>query len=58
MFRLNEIEELQMKVAFQDNTIEALNQAIITQQKQIEKLNFQIQHMTNKLIVNTFVKKL
>lgn len=46
---MNEIEELQMKVAFQENTIEELNQAIIAQQKQIDNLMFKMNHVTNKL---------
>jgi SlyX protein len=46
---LNEIEELQMKVAFQENTIEELNQSIIAQQKQIDDLTFKMKHVTNKL---------
>ena len=46
---MNEIEELQMKVAFQENTIEELNQALIAQQKQIDQLMFKMRHVTNKL---------
>lgn len=46
---MNEIEELQMKVAFQENTIEELNEALIAQQKQIDALNFKMKHVTNKL---------
>ncbi|HCS80044.1 MAG TPA: SlyX protein, partial [Alteromonas macleodii] len=32
------IEELQMKVAFQEHTIEALNEALSSQQKQLDDL--------------------
>ena len=46
---MNEIEELQMKVAFQENTIEELNQSIIAQQKQLDDLTFKMKHVTNKL---------
>ena len=46
---MNDIEELQMKVAFQENTIEELNQALIAQQKQIDDLTFKMKHVTTKL---------
>jgi len=46
---LNEIEQLQVKVAYQEDTIEALNQALIKQQRQIDELQFKMQHVSNKL---------
>ena len=39
-----DIEQLQMKVAFQEDTIEELNKALIKQQKQLELLEFQLSH--------------
>ena len=46
-----DIEQLQMKVSFQEDTIEELNSALIQQQKQLEDLQFKISHLVNK--VNT-----
>ncbi|MFT6896721.1 MAG: SlyX protein [Paraglaciecola sp.] len=46
-----DIEQLQMKVSFQEDTIEELNSALIQQQKQLEVLQFTISHLVNK--VNT-----
>lgn len=46
---MNEIEQLQVKVAYQEDTIEALNQALIKQQRQIDELQFKMQHVSNKL---------
>jgi SlyX protein len=46
-----DIEQLQMKVSFQEDTIEELNSALIQQQKQLEGLQFTISHLVNK--VNT-----
>ncbi|MCC2606475.1 SlyX family protein [Planctobacterium marinum] len=46
---MNEIEQLQIKVAYQEDTIEALNQALIKQQRLIDELQFKMQHVTNKL---------
>lgn len=46
---MNQIEELQMKVAFQENTIEELNKALIAQQQQIQQLEFKMGHVTSKL---------
>ena len=37
-----DIEQLQMKMAFQEDTIESLNQALIQQQKQMDDLQFQL----------------
>ncbi|MFQ3218493.1 MAG: SlyX protein [Paraglaciecola sp.] len=47
----SDIEQLQMKVSFQEDTIEELNTALIQQQKQLEVLQFTISHLVNK--VNT-----
>lgn len=47
----SDIEQLQMKVSFQEDTIEELNSALIQQQKQLENLQFTIAHLVNK--VNT-----
>jgi SlyX protein len=44
-----DIEQLQMKVAFQEDTIESLNQALIEQQKQLEELQFSLRQLANKL---------
>lgn len=44
-----QIEQLQMKVAFQEDTIETLSDALATQQRQIDKLVFQMQHVMDKL---------
>lgn len=44
-----DIEQLQTKIAFQEDTIETLNQALADQQLQIDKLVFQMQHVIDKL---------
>ncbi len=44
-----EIEELQMKVAFQEDTIEQLNTALVEQQNQIHSLEFQMKHVVSKV---------
>ncbi|MCV2885821.1 SlyX family protein [Aestuariibacter sp. AA17] len=43
------LEELEMKVAFQENTIESLNDALASQQIQIEKLEFQLRHVVERV---------
>ncbi|MCF2947278.1 SlyX family protein [Paraglaciecola aquimarina] len=43
------IEQLQMKVAFQEDTIESLNQALIEQQKQIDDLQFSFKKLAAKV---------
>lgn len=45
----NDIEELQIKMAFQDDLIEKLNLAIIEQQNQIHTLQHQMQHVIKKV---------
>lgn len=43
------IEQLQMKVAFQEHTIEELNDALTAQQYQIEKMQVQLKHLMDKI---------
>lgn len=43
------IEELQMKVAFQEYTIEQLNEALSSQQHQLDKLQRQLSHLVDKI---------
>ncbi|MDU0353241.1 SlyX family protein [Paraglaciecola aquimarina] len=43
------IEQLEMKVAFQEDTIESLNQALIDQQKQIDSLQFSFKKLAAKV---------
>lgn len=45
----SDIEQLQTKVAFQEDTIETLSQALADQQLQIDKLMFQVQHVVDKV---------
>jgi SlyX protein len=44
-----DIEQLQMKMAFQEDTIESLNQALIVQQKQMDDLQFQLKQLVSKI---------
>ncbi|WP_293746234.1 SlyX family protein [uncultured Paraglaciecola sp.] len=44
-----DIEQLQMKMAFQEDTIESLNQALIQQQKQMDDLQFQLKQLVSKI---------
>lgn len=46
---LDDIAQLQMKVAFQEDTIESLNKALIAQQMQLEELQFSFKQVVNKL---------
>jgi SlyX protein len=46
---IDDIEQLQMKVAFQEDTIESLNKALIAQQKQLEDLQFAFKQIANKV---------
>lgn len=43
------IEELQMKVAFQEHTIEALNEALSSQQKQLDDIAFKVRHVIDRV---------
>ena len=45
----SDIEQLQMKMAFQEDTIESLNQALIEQQKQMDDLQFQLKQLVSKI---------
>jgi SlyX protein len=44
-----DIEQLQMKLAFQEDTIESLNQALIEQHKQMDDLQFQLKQLVSKI---------
>ncbi len=44
-----DIEQLQMKVAFQEDTIETLNEALAKQQVQIDQMTFQLGHVIDKV---------
>jgi SlyX protein len=44
-----DIEQLQMKMAFQEDTIESLNQALIMQQKKMDDLQFQLKQLISKI---------
>jgi len=45
----NRIEQLEMKVSFQDDTIETLNDEIFEQQQKLQLLTEQVAHLVNKL---------
>jgi SlyX protein len=45
----NRIEQLEMKVAFQDDNIEILNNEIFDQQRKLQLLTEQVSHLVNKL---------
>ena len=45
---LSRIAELEMKVAFQEQTIEELNQALVDQQFALGKLQVQLRHFAEK----------
>lgn len=44
-----DIEQLQMKMVFQEDTIESLNQALILQQKQMDDLQSQLKQLVSKM---------
>ncbi|MBE1300441.1 MAG: hypothetical protein GJ680_11120 [Alteromonadaceae bacterium] len=46
---MNDIEELQMKLAYQEDTIEKLNAALVKQQRQIQDLEFKLGHIMDKV---------
>ena len=46
---LQRLDELEMKVAFQENTIEQLNQALVDQQFIIERMQLQLRYLAQKL---------
>lgn len=43
------IENLETKIAFQDDTIESLNDSIAQQQQQIAQMTFKMNHMVERL---------
>ncbi|WP_087017567.1 SlyX family protein [Thaumasiovibrio subtropicus] len=43
------IDELEMKVAFQDDTIDALNNEIAAHQLALEKIQVQMQHLVERV---------
>ncbi|MFT4941398.1 MAG: SlyX protein [Paraglaciecola sp.] len=44
-----DIEQLQMKVAFQEDAIDALNSALIDQQTQLEEVQLKIKRLLTQL---------
>lgn len=44
-----QIEQLEFKIAFQEDSIEQLNQALVSQQKQMDDLAFQVKHLLDKV---------
>ena len=44
-----DIEQLQIKVAFQEDVIEQLSQQLANQQQQMDKMAFQLKHVIDKL---------
>ncbi|MDN4502968.1 SlyX family protein [Alteromonadaceae bacterium BrNp21-10] len=44
-----DIEQLQTKIAFQEDGIEQLSDALANQQNQLEKLQYQVQFLVNKI---------
>ena len=45
----NRIEELEMKIAFQEQLLDELNHALVQQQFDIDKMQVQLRYMVNKL---------
>ena len=45
----NRIEELEMKIAFQEQLLDELNHALVQQQFDIDKMQVQLRYMANKL---------
>ncbi|HHF4079784.1 TPA: SlyX family protein [Haemophilus influenzae] len=45
----NRIEELEMKIAFQEQLLDELNHALVQQQFDIDKMQVQLHYMANKL---------
>ena len=43
------IEQLQIKVAFQEDTIEQLSQQLANQQQQMDQMAFKLKHVIDKL---------
>lgn len=49
MITENRIEQLEMKVAFQDDNIDTLNNEIFEQQRKLQILTEQVAYLVNKL---------
>lgn len=45
----NRIEELETKIAFQEQLLDELNHALVQQQFDIDKMQVQLHYMANKL---------
>ena len=45
----NRIEELETKIAFQEQLLDELNHALVQQQFDIDKMQVQLRYMVNKL---------
>ncbi|BCL66794.1 TPA: SlyX family protein [Haemophilus influenzae] len=45
----NRIEELETKIAFQEQLLDELNHALVQQQFDIDKMQVQLRYMANKL---------
>lgn len=43
------VEELEIKVAFQDDTIDQLNRLVVEQQEELSKFKLQLSWLANKL---------
>lgn len=43
------VEQLEIKVAYQEHTIESLNEEIARQQKDIEQLRFTLNHVVERV---------
>jgi SlyX protein len=42
------VNDLEMRLAFQDDTIQALNDALFAQQRQLEKLQLQVAELSRR----------
>lgn len=45
----HQLEHLEMRIAFQDDTIEQLNQVVTSQQQQIDKLHRQLELLIKRM---------
>ena len=46
---VQQLEHLEMRIAFQDDTIEQLNQVVTSQQQQIDKLHRQLELLIKRM---------
>lgn len=46
---VHQLEHLEMRIAFQDDTIEQLNQVVTSQQQQIDKLHRQLELLIKRM---------